>query len=100
MRSIKMPDLRQFVPSEVKELNTLVELRISKVLQPKINSKSKELRHYIPDRRRGLIDDVDKYEKDLFSKFQTTVEAHADTAAIVEDVKELLKRHKSRQQQE
>jgi hypothetical protein len=91
-RSIKIPDANQFVPYELRELNTVVIDRIKEVLGSERYSAFNKLAHYTPDDEGGLIGDVEEYEDQLFDDLQDVVDEHADTRPIVRDIKRLLKK--------
>ncbi len=92
-RSINVPEPVEFVPDELRRLNTITIARIKDVLDPEISKEQNKLRHYIPDRNDGFIEDVEEYENMLREKFQDVVAENADTGPIVEDIKKLIKKY-------
>jgi hypothetical protein len=93
LRSIVVPQPNEFVPDDLRRLNTIVIDRIRVVLQPEINSTSDELAHYTPNLEGGLIENVEDYEDDLHEQFQDVVDENADTGPIVKDIKKLIKKY-------
>lgn len=91
-RSIKIPDANQFVPDELRELNTVVIDLIKEALGSERYSAFNKLAHYTPDDEGGLIEDVEEYEYQLFDDLQDVVDEHADTRPIINDINRLLKK--------
>ena len=55
----------RFRPRELDQLNTLIDTRISGILQPEINRCQLELCDYP-----GFIDDISDYEEALYDEFE------------------------------
>ena len=89
-RAIEIPEADEFVPHELRQLNTLVINKIRDVLNPEQEEKKKELSHYDASIE-GMIEDVSDYEQEIRDEFQDIVDESADTGPIVKDIKKILK---------
>ena len=92
-RAIEIPEANEFVPDELRQLNTLVISKIRDVLNPEQEAKKKELSHYNASIE-GMIEDVSDYEEGIRDEFQDIVDENADTGPIVKDIKKILKKQR------
>ena len=84
-RAIRIPTADEFRPDAVEKLNDLVDKKIGEVLSPEIERRGEQLSHH-----KGFIDDIDRYESEMFVDFQYKVVESADTGSLIENIEKVI----------
>jgi hypothetical protein len=108
-RAIRKPQPHWFRPTELDELNELVDKRLTRTLRPEIIRCEVELSNY-----EGFIDDVSEYERDLYDEFEYVLNTRSSSdtdvstseqsrtknwlESIRRDIKTLLSKYSGKQE--
>lgn len=90
-RAVEFTAVEDLRPAELQEFIGLLDKIIVQVVTPTVKERIEELRDY-----EGFIEDLEKYESDMFDDLKEILDDSVDYQNIIKNIKGILKKYRDK----